>query len=83
MEPGSPGDKAKLHGSTRTVAYNGLDVALGGDMIVKIGAIPVADAGDVSRAVTRLAVGQKVRFTIIRNGTERKVVLVTLGERPA
>jgi len=81
--PGSPGDKAKLRGSTRTAAYNGLQLALGGDVIVKIGDTPVRDAGDVSRAVTRFAAGQKVPFTILRNGTERKVVVVTLGERPA
>jgi len=83
VEPGSPGAKAKLRGSTRTVAYNGLDVALGGDVIVKIGKTPIDDAGDVSRAVTQLVVGQKVPFAIVRNGTERQVVVVTLGERPA
>jgi len=83
VEPGSPGAKAKLRGSTRTVDYNGVDVGLGGDVIVKIGSAQVEDAGDVSRAVTRLAVGQKVPFTILRNGTERKVVVVKLGERPA
>ena len=83
VEPGSPGARAKLRGSTRTVDYNGVDVALGGDVIVQIGDVAVDDAGDVSRAVTRLAVGQKVRFTILRNGTERRVVVVTLGERPA
>ena len=49
----------------------------------EIGDTPVADAGDVSRAVTRLAVGQKVPFTILRDGTGKKVVAVTLGERPA
>ena len=83
VEPGSPGAKAQLRGSTRTVDYNGLDVALGGDVIVKIGKTRVEDAGDVSRAVTRLAVGEKVPFSILRNGSQRKVVVVTLGERPA
>ena len=52
-------------------------------MIVKIGETPVADAGDVSRAVTSLAVGAKVPFSILRNGSEPKVVVVTLGKRPA
>ena len=63
--------------------YNGLQVSLGGDVIVKIGDTPVAGAEDVSRAVTGLAAGQRVPFTILRGGTDRRVVQVTLSERPA
>ena len=48
-------------------------------MIVKIGDTPVDDAGDVSRAVTRLRRRAEVPFTILRNGNERQVVVVTLG----
>ena len=83
VEPGAPAERAKLQGGTRTVDYNGLQVSLGGDVIVKIGNTTVDDAGDVSRAVIRLPVGRRVPFTILRHGKERRVVEVTLAERPA
>jgi len=83
VEPGTPAARAGLRGGTRTVDYNGLQISLGGDVIVKIGDRPVRSAQDVSRAVTRLTAGQRVPFTVLREGTDRRVVQVTLGERPA
>ncbi len=83
VEPGTPAARAGLHGGTRSVDYNGLPVSLGGDLILKIGAMSIANAGDVSRAVAKLLVGQRVPFTILRGGTKRQVVQVTLSERPA
>jgi 2-alkenal reductase len=83
IEPGTPAAAAGLRGGTRTVDYNGLQVSLGGDVIVKIGTQPVATSEDVARIVTRLPAGRKVPFTILRGGTERRVVSVTLSERPA
>jgi S1-C subfamily serine protease len=83
VEPGTPAARAGLREATRTVDYNGLRVSLGGDVIVKIGDTQVATSEDVARIVTRLAVGQRVPFTILRGGGERRVVQVKLAERPA
>ena len=83
IEPGTPAAAAGLRGGTHTVDYNGVQVSLGGDVIVKIGAQPVATSEDVARIVTRLPAGRKVPFTILRGGTVRRVVSVTLSERPA
>ena len=83
VEPNTPAARAGLHGGTRTVAYNGLQISLGGDVIVKIGARPVVNAGDVSRAIASLAAGESVAFTVFRGGTDRRVIRVTLAERPA
>ena len=83
VEPGTPADRAGLHGGTRTVDYNGLAVSLGGDVIVSIDGMRVAGADDVSRAVARLAAGQRVTFTVLRGGTDRRLVQVKLAERPA
>jgi 2-alkenal reductase len=83
IEPGTPAAAAGLRGGTRTVEYNGLRVSLGGDVIVQIGTQPVATSEDVARIVTRLPAGQTVPFTILRGGTERRVVSVRLSERPS
>jgi S1-C subfamily serine protease len=83
VEDGSPAGLAGLRGGSRTEAFNGLDITLGGDLIVAIAGTKVDDADDVSRLVTTtLEPGQTVTFTVLR-GTKRVSVPVTLGNRPA
>ena len=61
---------------------NGFRVRLGGDVVVKIDDRDVRSADDLVRVVSeRLAPGQVVRFTVLRDG-RRMVVPVRLGERP-
>jgi len=82
VDEGTPAAAAGLRGGTRTEAYQGLDVTLGGDLIVAIGATPVTGTDDISRVVaTELLPGQTVTFTVLRGG-KRRTVEVTLGERP-
>jgi len=84
VDAGTPAARAGLRGGARTEVYNGLDVTLGGDVIVAIGSSPVSGTDDVSRIVsTELLPGQTVTFTVLRDGTKRTKVDVTLGERPA
>jgi S1-C subfamily serine protease len=79
---GSPGDKAGLRGGNERKELNGVQLRLGGDVVVKIGNNTVQSADDLVRVVSEgLAPGQAVRFTIFR-GDERRVVSVRLGERP-
>lgn len=83
VEDGSPAAKAGLRGGERTEAFNGLDVTLGGDLIVAIGGTKIDGADDVSRLVTtKLMPGQTVTFTVLR-GERRVAIPVTLGDRPA
>jgi S1-C subfamily serine protease len=80
---GSPGDKAGLRGGKQRKELNGVQLRLGGDVVVKIGNSDVQSADDLVRVVSEgLAPGQTVRFTILR-GDERRVVSVRMGERPA
>ena len=74
---------AGLRPATRVAAFRGLGVHVGGDAIVAIDGFPVRSAEDVVRIVaTRLFPGEVARFTVVR-GTERRVVPVRLGRRPA
>lgn len=83
VQPGTPAERAGLRGGSRRAAYNGLDLALGGDLVIRIGTHPVRNAEDVSRIVTdRLRPGQTVPFVVVRGGS-RVTVPVELAERPA
>jgi S1-C subfamily serine protease len=79
---GSGAAQAGLRPGTRTEAFDGLGVHVGGDAIVAIDGIPVQSAEDVVRIVaSRLYPGDVARFTLVR-GRARRTVAVTLGERP-
>jgi 2-alkenal reductase len=80
--PESPGEDAGLRGGSERRLLNGFPVRLGGDVVVKIDDRDVRSADDLVRVVSeRLAPGQIVRFTVLRDG-RRMVVPVRLGERP-
>jgi S1-C subfamily serine protease len=80
--PGTGAAAAGLRAGGRLESFRGLGFRVGGDAIVAIGGVPVRSAEDVVRIVaTRLVPGQSVRFTVVR-GSARRVVPVTLGERP-
>jgi S1-C subfamily serine protease len=82
VEPGTPAARAGLRGGSRTASYNGIDVTLGGDVVVAIAGAPVRDADDVGRIVSgSLLPGQRVPFTVVRDGRRVRVV-VTVGDRP-
>jgi S1-C subfamily serine protease len=80
---GSPGAKAGLRGGSQRKELNGVQLRLGGDVVVKIGNTTVQSADDLVRVVSEgLVPGQVVPFAIMRAG-ERRVVSVRMGERPA
>jgi S1-C subfamily serine protease len=80
---GSPGDEAGLRGGNQRKELNGVQLRLGGDIVVEIGNTDVRGADDLVRVVSEgLVPGQVVRFTILRGG-DRRVVSVRMGERPA
>jgi S1-C subfamily serine protease len=79
---GGPGAKAGLRGGRRREELNGLQVRLGGDVVVKIGNNSVQRADDLVRVVSEtLLPGEVVQFTVLRSG-KRIALPVRLGERP-
>jgi 2-alkenal reductase len=82
VTPDSPADKAGLRGSSETVEKSGLELQVGGDVIIAIDGKPVQQFEDIRVYILRnTEVGQEVTLTIIRDGRERSVK-VKLGERP-
>ena len=78
----TPGGAGGLARRLHRCEYNGLTVRLGGDVIVRIGKTPIRSSEDVSRVVTEdLAAGQRVDVIVLRDG-KRRVVGLTLSERP-
>jgi S1-C subfamily serine protease len=83
VQPGLPGAAAGLQGGHRDESYLGVDFKVGGDVIVAIAGHPVRSSEDVVRIVTdTLAPGQRVHFTVVRDG-KRLDVPLRLAERPA
>jgi 2-alkenal reductase len=83
VNSGTAAEKAGIVAGSRDVVYEGIGIKVGGDAIVAIDGIPVTGAQDVVRIVTtRLVPGETARFTVVR-GSHRRIVPVTLDERPA
>ena len=82
VKAGTPAAKAGIRGSTRVERFNGVDVPVGGDVIVRIGNRTVESAQDVSRTVTELVPGTRVPFVVLHGGTARETVQVRVAERP-
>jgi 2-alkenal reductase len=82
VTPNGPADQAGLRGSDKTARVHGVQVAVGGDMIIAIDGTEIRDFDAmITYLVNNTQVGQTVTVTIIRDGNERQVK-VKLGERP-
>ena len=80
----APAERAGLRGPSRRSVFNGVPIAIGGDLIVGFAGEKVERAADIARIVTeRLRPGQTVSVTVIRGGTgKRETVRLRLIERP-
>ena len=84
VQPGSPAAKAGVRGGgTNTVAVNGADVSIGGDVITAINNQPIKNFDDLtSYLFTKTQVGQTITLTVLRGGKTQSVQ-VTLAARPS
>jgi S1-C subfamily serine protease len=77
-----PADAGGVRGSDRQISIDGLDVRVGGDIIVGFDGRPVESFDDLVAYLARYTeAGQSVTLTVLRDGEEKELE-VTLGSRP-
>jgi len=78
---GTAAADAGLRGGTETVQFRGVNVELGGDIIVAINDVPIASFDElIGYLVSNTSVGDTVTVTYIRDGDVQETSLV-LGSR--
>lgn len=79
----SPAEKTGLQPSQNQVTINGVQIAVGGDVITAFGNQTIKSSDDLVTYLAELgSIGQTVTLTVLRNGKEIQVP-VTLAARPA
>jgi S1-C subfamily serine protease len=79
---GSPAEKGGLHGGNKVVTINGMQIALGGDVIEKIDDKVVRKIDDILAYIESMkSVGETVTLSVLRDGKIQKVNL-SLAARP-
>src|SRR5919108_2177092 len=82
VSSGSPAQKAGIQGGGSLTNVNGREIAMGGDVILKVDKHTVRKLDDVLTYLEReKKVGEVVQLTILRNGGTENINL-TLGPRP-
>ncbi len=82
LSPGSPADRADLRGSENLATVNGVDIRVGGDVIIAIDGDPIISTDVlISHLAHFTDVGQTIALRIVRDG-EEQTIEVTLGARP-
>jgi S1-C subfamily serine protease len=81
IEPGSPAQRAGLHGGETEIMINGRSFLLGGDIITSMNGVRMASSEALLSGMRALKVGMTVRLSVYRDGQSRDVEYV-LPERP-
>lgn len=81
VRPGGPADQAGLRGATGLSPVNGVDVPVGGDVIVAVNGERVINFNDLLVEIAFRSPGDQMDLTVLRDGQEQQVT-VTLGPRP-
>ncbi|MFT2719871.1 S1C family serine protease [Deinococcus sp. A31D244] len=79
VTPGTPAARAGLQGGTRTEAFRGGAIRLGGDVITAVNGKPVDALEDLQAGLIDRKEGDTVTLTVVRGGESREVK-VTLDE---
>ena len=80
--PDSPASKAGLHGSENIVEMEGVQYAIGGDIILSVDGVDVRKISDILIHLQRAkSVGDEMILEILRDGRTTNFA-INLGERP-
>jgi S1-C subfamily serine protease len=79
--PGGPAEEAGLQGSSGVERVDGLEVPVGGDVVVEADGEPVSDFSALLVAVSDKRPDDTIELTILRDG-ERRQIAVELAPRP-
>ncbi|OGO04910.1 MAG: hypothetical protein A2Y73_06065 [Chloroflexi bacterium RBG_13_56_8] len=79
---GSPAANVGLQGSTGTTIANGVQLPVGGDVVIKINEKSINNMSDLLTEIALQNSGDEIELTILRNGQQQKVP-VTLTARPS
>jgi S1-C subfamily serine protease len=82
VSAGSPAGKAGIKGGDISAQIGGSDIALGGDIIVKVDGRTVGSADELSSIIGHHKAGDQVKIELMRDG-KPKTVNVTLAKRPS
>jgi S1-C subfamily serine protease len=81
VTPGAPADRAGLEGGNGDARFQARAFRDGGDVVTRLGRVPIEDSDDLSAAVERYRPGDVVTLQVWRDGKARDV-RIKLGERP-
>jgi 2-alkenal reductase len=80
--PDSPADQAGLQGSTGTTQVKGLEVPVGGDVVIEANGESIISFADLLAQTAFSEVGETMQLVILRDG-ERQELSVELEARPS
>jgi S1-C subfamily serine protease len=78
---GGPADRAGVKGGGGDERFQASTFKDGGDVITKVGNMPIRHADDLSEVISEYKPGQQVDIDVVRAG-EHKTLTVRLGARP-
>jgi 2-alkenal reductase len=81
VNPSGPAQKSGLRGGSGDSTFQGSTYRQGGDVITKVGDVPVTNSDDLAGAVARYKPGETVPIVVHRGDKVQKIE-VKLGERP-
>jgi 2-alkenal reductase len=79
--PGGPAEAAGLRGSANTGVVDGIEVPVGGDIVIEADGQPVNSFNELLTVIAAHHPGEEVALTVLRDGQPQQIA-VTLDARP-